>query len=244
MNNPYNVLGVAPGSTQEDIKSAYRKLAKEWHPDINKSAEADLKFKEITAAYESLKNKTRFTHNTSANEDMFANFRDIFSQHFGHRYNQPRYDVYLSLEQVFFGTEITINHNGKNVKIPLPNTLSHGEVVQLQIDNEHILVVVYFREHHAFHVRQHDLITVVEVDILDILTGYEITLETIDNQKIKVKIPENFEDQQLLFAGKYGLNTRSGNRGAFYVAVKHVFPKLTDDQKEILEKVKNEYRSK
>lgn len=50
----YDILGVSKTASQEEIKKAYRKQALEWHPDRNKSAEAEKKFKEINEAYEIL----------------------------------------------------------------------------------------------------------------------------------------------------------------------------------------------
>lgn len=50
----YDVLGVSKTASAAEIKSAYRKLALEWHPDRNKSAEAEAKFKEINEAYQIL----------------------------------------------------------------------------------------------------------------------------------------------------------------------------------------------
>ena len=50
----YDVLGVSKNASAADLKSAYRKLALEWHPDRNKSAEAETKFKEINEAYQVL----------------------------------------------------------------------------------------------------------------------------------------------------------------------------------------------
>lgn len=50
----YQVLGVSKSSTQEEVKKAYRKLALEYHPDRNKTKEAEEKFKEINRAYEVL----------------------------------------------------------------------------------------------------------------------------------------------------------------------------------------------
>lgn len=47
----YEVLGVKKGATERELKSAYRKLALEWHPDKNKTKEAETKFKEINEAY-------------------------------------------------------------------------------------------------------------------------------------------------------------------------------------------------
>lgn len=51
----YNILGVARDATKDDIKRAYRKLARKYHPDISKEANAEEKFKEVGEAYEVLK---------------------------------------------------------------------------------------------------------------------------------------------------------------------------------------------
>ncbi len=51
----YAILGVARNATDEDIKKAYRKLARKYHPDVSKEANAEEKFKEVSEAYETLK---------------------------------------------------------------------------------------------------------------------------------------------------------------------------------------------
>lgn len=50
----YEVLGVEKGSSKDEVKKAYRRLAKKYHPDVNKSPEAEAKFKELSEAYEVL----------------------------------------------------------------------------------------------------------------------------------------------------------------------------------------------
>ena len=55
--NPYKVLGVPRNADERQIKVAYRKLAKDWHPDKNKSPEASEKFMKINQAYEVIKNE-------------------------------------------------------------------------------------------------------------------------------------------------------------------------------------------
>jgi len=52
----YEILGVARDDNSSEIKKAYRRLALKWHPDRNKSAEAEKRFKEINEAYEILSN--------------------------------------------------------------------------------------------------------------------------------------------------------------------------------------------
>ena len=51
----YKIMGVDEKATTQDIKKAYRKLARRFHPDVSKEADAEKKFKELGEAYEVLK---------------------------------------------------------------------------------------------------------------------------------------------------------------------------------------------
>ena len=56
----YEILGVKKTASEEEIKKAYRKLARKWHPDVNPGKkEAEQKFKEVTRAYDCLGNAER-----------------------------------------------------------------------------------------------------------------------------------------------------------------------------------------
>lgn len=58
MSDPYQVLGLKQGASIDEVKRAYRELARKYHPDLNKSEEARKKFEEITAAYNQILNSS------------------------------------------------------------------------------------------------------------------------------------------------------------------------------------------
>lgn len=128
----YEVLGVSKQASKDEIKKAYRKLSKKYHPDINKEADADEKFKEVKEAYEVLSDDQKKAHydqfgHTDPNQGFggggfegFGGFEDIFSTFFGggsarrRDPNAPRqgadlqYTMTLSFEDAVFGKETEI----------------------------------------------------------------------------------------------------------------------------------------
>lgn len=75
----YETLGVSENATEAEIKKAYRKLARQYHPDVNKDPGAEDKFKEINAAYEVLSDKEKKAQYDAYGDQMFGgqNFHDF-----------------------------------------------------------------------------------------------------------------------------------------------------------------------
>ena len=122
----YEVLGLGRESSSEDIRRAYRKLAKQHHPDVSKASGSEERFKEVNEAYAILSDDEkrsaydRFGHaGVSGNATDFSGFGDIFSgfeEFFGfgtrtrsrrvpRRGDDLRYDLALSFEESIFGVE-------------------------------------------------------------------------------------------------------------------------------------------
>lgn len=74
----YSILGVSKNASKEEIKKSYRKLAKQYHPDINKAADAQQKFMQINEAYEAL-----YDDNKRSNYDNFGSAENPYDQGFG-----------------------------------------------------------------------------------------------------------------------------------------------------------------
>ena len=88
MSDHYEVLGVSRDASDEQIKKAYRKLARELHPDVNPAAEAQERFKLVTHAYEVLSDAEARRNYDMGGQDPFGGmgnfgFGDIFDTFFG-----------------------------------------------------------------------------------------------------------------------------------------------------------------
>ena len=81
----YETLEVAEGASESEIKKAYRKLARKYHPDVNKDKGAEDKFKEINSAYEILSDKQKKAQYDMHGDSMFGgqNFHDFSRSHGG-----------------------------------------------------------------------------------------------------------------------------------------------------------------
>ncbi len=78
-NSLYETLGLTSSASESEIKKAYRKLARQYHPDVNKDAGAEDKFKEVNAAYEVLSDKEKRAKYDQFGDQMFGgqNFHDF-----------------------------------------------------------------------------------------------------------------------------------------------------------------------
>lgn len=77
MENPYNILGVSPAATAEEIKKAYRSLAMRYHPDRSMHPGAEVRFNAIKTAYELLSDpQQRTAYNQSLNNRIIIDPED------------------------------------------------------------------------------------------------------------------------------------------------------------------------
>jgi molecular chaperone DnaJ len=137
----YDVLGVDRTATEDDIKRAYRRLARELHPDVNGDPVAEQRFKEITAAYDTLSDPVRRRQydvygrvggSPAGGPGMgpdfpFADFGDIFDVFFGGGSRQGRRRGRRSRARA-----------GEDLRVPLGVTFEQaafGASMEIEIDN-------------------------------------------------------------------------------------------------------------
>lgn len=128
----YAILGIKKSATPNDVKKAYRRLAKELHPDKNKNdPDASTKFQDLGAAYEVLSDaEKRKVYDRCGedclkkdgmmdNSDPFASFFGDFGFHFGNdpqQHDTPKgakivMDLFVSLEELYTGNFVEITRN-------------------------------------------------------------------------------------------------------------------------------------
>ena len=89
IDDPYKVLGISPDASDEEIKRAYRQLAKQYHPDRNPGdTEAAKKMQQINAAYEQIKNPEKAQQATGYGYNPYSSQRTYTQQETGDSYLQ------------------------------------------------------------------------------------------------------------------------------------------------------------
>ncbi|MBW6394361.1 MAG: DnaJ C-terminal domain-containing protein [Thermus sp.] len=159
MKDYYAILGVPRNATQEEIKRAYKRLARQYHPDVNKSPEAEERFKEINEAYAVLsdpeKRKVYDTYGTTTPPPPpppggydfsgfdVEDFSDFFQELFGsglfggmgrrrpRKGRDLRAELPLTLEEAFRGGEKVVEVGGRRVSVRIPPGVQEGSLIRL-----------------------------------------------------------------------------------------------------------------
>lgn len=148
----YSILEISENASAQEIKKAYRKLAKEYHPDRNKSSEAEEKFKEINSAYQVLSDPEKksqydkfgdgmFNHGTGQGFHQYhqssgMNFEDILNEMFGgssfggfgrqHINLDKTVRLSIPLKTAIKGGKITVGVGGENITLVIPKKVKNG----------------------------------------------------------------------------------------------------------------------
>lgn len=254
----YDVLGIKPGASPDEIKKAYRKLASKHHPDKGGDT---AKFQEIQQAYEGLLkgetepqpdpssyNSTSFRFTDEDIRQHFDNFgfggsfNDFFRQHRAPRNSDYHLNYAVTLEQLFNLENIEINAtlpNGAQKKFHIKLQPEWGTGTKLKFGGEGQrvhpgqpgdLYVVLNEQHHPKFVRSGtDLISTVDITIWQAMLGTDLQIETIDNKILETKINAGTQNGTTLRLRGYGMPYGANAlRGDMLLKINITIPKLNN----------------
>lgn len=244
----YEVLGVDRNAPNAEIKKSYRRLARDYHPDVNKDSGSEERFKEINEAYEVLGDEQkraaydRFGHAGVQNQagsgfGGFGGFGDIFEEFFGGmagmrsgrargplRGEDLRVDVTVSFEEAVFGAD-------KEIQIPRTETCAHCQGSGAEPGTTPIVCSQCRGSGEVRRVQQSFLGSVVTSTTCPTCGGSGEVITTPCSQcrgrkrvtvtrKLKVKIPAGVDNgTRIRLAGEGDAGGRGGPAGNLYVFV-------------------------
>lgn len=150
----YKIMGLERGASQEEIKRAYRKLARKYHPDVSKEADAEANFKELGEAYEILKDPekrakydqygqywkeqgqaqagSRQQYYQHFDQGDAAGFEDFINSIFKNRYRQEQPFFYDQGQDIYAKLTISLEESfhgaEKTLQLQVPATDKYGNV--------------------------------------------------------------------------------------------------------------------
>jgi len=267
LSNYYEVLGLKKGASDSEIKKAYRKLAKQHHPDANGDEE---KFKKVSEAYEVLGDKTKrenYDRYGSAggnqwggSNNPFGGFEDLFKEHFGRGFSSSARakgrDMTLILtvtfDEAYFGCRKNVEMPGggpklaMNFKPGLKNgqkfkVAGKGGVNPYNVDAPRGDLIINIEVLHDVRwiLQGNDLWYELTLDWYDILLGCKKEVYTPEGP-VLIKIPEkSIPDRVLRIAGKGFPIYNSNNKGNLLVKLNPNWGNLTQEDLELLKKIKD-----
>jgi len=246
--DPYSVLGISKTATQDEIRKAYRSLAMKHHPDRGGNEET---FKQVNEAYTTIGDaKKRAQYDSGFSYDS-TNWDDIFrhSRRHQHRY-QRQAQIRMTLNIDF---ETSIRGGAKLISVGLGDGVS---AMEIHIDpgiisgdsarystNVGDLVVTFKVDPSKVWSRAgNNLTREVEVDFWQLIVGTELVVDTVWNEKIKLKVPAKTQPGALLRIKGKGAKTQWDGQGDMFVKIQAVMP--TSIPEELLDLIKQQVDTK
>lgn len=255
--NYYEILGVSKSSSSEEIKQAYKKLAKQHHPD--RGGDSNF-FSQINAAYDVLKDPVKkqeydnsfqrrytTTNNFNQNEFDFNFFNDLFEKTFRnysvHTNRDINVVVSLKLSEVFEAKTVQVSYktskgNTETIDVVIPAGIKSGDVIKYRglgddadtkFPRGNLCVKIQVLDDPLWKRDNNNLWYKQTIDVFDLLLGCAIIIETLDGNSVKLNIPKGSKTTSIFSIPNHGIPERTtGIRGNIYVQLEVNVPNISD----------------
>ncbi|NRB34981.1 MAG: DnaJ domain-containing protein [Rhodobacteraceae bacterium] len=215
-DDPYAVLGVAPTASAEDIKSAFRRIARLCHPDLNPDApDAEARFKAASVAFDLLKDPARRaafdrqSRTSRAQNDSAAGGQaynkaarsqarrsDIYSDFMRKTTGQAqaaepgrRFALKVAFADAMRGGRMTTKlPDGTPIAVPVPPGASDGQVLTVPSASGDVQVILNVPAHPVFRRQGHDIHITLPITIDEAVLGARISAPTLDGP-VPIDVP-------------------------------------------------------
>lgn len=262
----YKILGVARTATEDDIRKAYRRLARRYHPDVQpEDPLAGARFRELTEAYDVLGDPPRrraydaaFESGGAAAGHKLPGLDSFFASIFGTAPTAPRKGADLevatdiSLEEVAQGTTVTLaltppSGEVRRLRVKIPAGVEDGTTVRLPREGDpgdfgglpgDLLVRVRVKPHTVFRREGADLWVELPVSVFTAVLGGRVSCPGLDGP-LELDIPAGTQGNAVFRFPGGGLPQSKGRaRGNLNVRVHLLVPaELDDAQREAWERL-------
>lgn len=266
--NYYQILNVAETANKDEIKQAYRKLVKEYHPDKNIGKDTKKKFQEIQEAYEILSDDSKRQNYDARNsgggslEDILrqwgfhGNFANDFDVNFGGYANRStgkgpdiRVSAQLTIRDIYEGSNRQFNINGKIIPVSFPKGIREGMVFKMAgygANNQFnsnapcgdLLITVSIIPSTDYVIQGNDIWLETNVKFYDMILGGKQEIET-PTGRISFTIPEKSAPGKVLRIPGKGLPIMNTTEsGSILIKLNTTFHGLKDSQILLINKIK------
>lgn len=250
----YETLGVSRDASADELQQAYRKLARRYHPDVNRDPAAEERFKDINEAYQVLRDPAQRQRYDRSDRrpapesfgydfdfgDSGIDFDGLFGDFFGAR-GAPgpirgadqEAEIEVGLEEAYRGGRRRLNFDGREIQVNVPKGVTAGQRIRLSGQGGRgsgaappgdLYLVVRLAPHPGYRVRDRDVFVDLPIAPWEAALGATVAVRT-PNGEVQLRVPQGSSSGRRLRLRGQGIPRPQGTGGDLYAEIQIRVPR-------------------